>query len=326
MKKEVIIPGNYLLGMAQLALNDSEAYVNPILANVDPDAPRKKLLSNIHLRFKEDSVFIEASCWKAGGVLNFYTPDQIGNENQFQPNDTCIIPLQLVNRLDPDDLYTVTLDNGFIFIKSKETGIQKSLPEPEVKGTYPDLVKFIQKNSINKIEPAHYPLGLLERFRDAGNIFFIRPHFLGSAMPYLTQRGESPATVVFRPFPEFVGYIKPYIVKDIDPHNMTLPEWLGSEIINLEKVKPIHYIRCAYDPTIYITHDIDALKAYFLQLDSKYYIDQAELLINNNYEEVGPDYEIVIGENTKVKVSEYFSSKVMDNFTPGQILVINPTE
>jgi hypothetical protein len=292
MKKEVFISGEYLLALSMLSCTD--------------DLGEYTGLSGVHLRFKEDSVFIEATNYMSGGVLKLDIPDQIGGENQFQPNDTCIIPLKCLMNVEPKRRYMIKLENDIISVSYN--GI--SISSPVIEKDYPNVAKWVKIQSTKDVESADYNPDLLNVFRNIGSM-------LGAGyIPSLIQRGAMPATVLFRLLPDFVGFITPFIFAKVP----VIPEWLNNEVI--EEVQPVRYFKCKYGPEIYVAYSIDDVIAYLLNLNDSYWTSTADDLINGDYEEVGPDYTYTDEVDGEVPISQH-SPKEVQQLIPGQAFILD---
>ncbi|PIT21471.1 hypothetical protein [Snodgrassella alvi] len=196
MKKQVFINGKYLRALSLLsAKDDIRYYVNAV-----------------NLRFKTNSVIIEATDHLVVGALKINLPEQIGGENQFQPDDCCIIPIECLAKINPKVHYIITQEDGIISIKSD--GFCAS--EPEIQAIYPDIPKWFKDQCSKEIKPSNFDPELLNRFRKVGKILD------SNNTPILIQRGMASVTVLFQQTPNFIGGISPFWPLK-EP---TIPEWV----------------------------------------------------------------------------------------------------
>jgi hypothetical protein len=196
MTKEVFINGKYLQALSLLsAQNDIRYYFNAL-----------------NLRFKTNSVIIEATDGVVIGALKIDLPDQIGGANQFQPDECCLIPIECLANINPKERYMITQEDGIISIKCDGFCVSK----PEIQANYPNISEWFKKQTANKIEPSNFDPDLLNRFYKVGKILDAKN------MPILIQRGTAPATVLFHQPHNFIGGVASLVVLD----KPTIPEWV----------------------------------------------------------------------------------------------------
>jgi hypothetical protein len=196
MKKEVFIHGKYLLALSLLSATDNLGFYT----------------NAVNLRFKTNSVIIEATDKTTCGALKIDLPNQIGGTNQFQPNECCLIPIECLAHISPQERYMITQEDGIISIKCDGFCVSK----PEIQANYPNISEWFKKQTANKIEPSNFDPDLLNRFYKVGKILDAKN------MPLLIQRGTAPATVLFQQPHNFIGGVASLVVLD----KPTIPEWV----------------------------------------------------------------------------------------------------